>query len=171
MAIEHHFAVRVDWTGNRGQGTSSARGYARDLIVAAEGPPPLPGSSARVFHGDPSRWNPEQLLIAALSQCHMLSYLHSATAHGIVVTAYTDSATGVLEQVGDGGRLTHVTLRPIVTISAGDPDHASALHGPAAANCFIAATVNCAISYEPTVVVASPHAAIPHPPPSLDAGG
>lgn len=153
MNIDHQFSVGVTWQGDLGSGTSSFRAYSREHSVTAEGCDPIAGSSARVFHGDAGRWNPEQLLIASLSQCHMLSYLHSAAAHGIVVTAYTDAATGTLRQVGDGGHLREVTLRPAVTISSGDPALASRLHDEAAENCFIAASVNFPVHREPTITL------------------
>ena len=103
MNVDHHYALTVEWTGNRGTGTSGYRDYGRDHIVRAEGNPPIEGSSDRVFFGDAERWNPEELLVAALAQCHMLSYLHVAQRNGIVVTAYTDEATGTMATTSDGG--------------------------------------------------------------------
>ena len=154
MNIDHQFAVGLEWQGDLGTGTSSFRAYSRHHSITADGLEPISGSSARVFHGDAARWNPEQLLIASLSQCHMLSYLHSAAAHGIIVTGYRDAATGILRQVGDGGHLSQVTLRPAVTISSGDPVLALRLHDEAAENCFIAASVNFPIHREPTIALA-----------------
>ena len=104
MFGEHHYAVEVEWQGDRGEGTSNYRAYGRQHVVRAEGKlHDLAGSSDRVFHGDRERWNPEELLIAALSQCHMLSYLHVATRHGVVVRGYTDAATGTMLEDGRGG--------------------------------------------------------------------
>ncbi len=151
MEIEHHYAVRTEWQGDLGSGTSGYRDYSRAHVVTAHGLEPIAGSSDKAFRGDPTRWNPEQLLVAALSQCHMLSYLHSAATHGVVVVAYTDDATGTLAQVGQGGHLTEVTLRPIVTISAGDPELARSLHAEASANCFIASSVNFPVHHEPSI--------------------
>jgi organic hydroperoxide reductase OsmC/OhrA len=123
--------------------------------VTAEGHAPLEGSSARVFHGAADRWNPEQLLIASLSQCHMLSYFYVATANGIVVTSYEDDAEGMLRQTPDGGgHFESVTLRPIVTISAGDPEVALALHREASEKCFIANSVNFPVRHEPIIALA-----------------
>ena len=79
----HRYDVTVTWTGNDGEGTKSYRSYRRDHDVDAPGRPTVPGSSDPAFRGDPSRWNPEQLLVAALSQCHMLSYLHQCAANGV----------------------------------------------------------------------------------------
>ena len=92
--------------------------------------------------------------MAALSQCHLLSYLHVATAHGIVVTEYTDDAIGTIAQTNDGGgHFTSVTLRPRVTISSGDPELALELHREASEKCFIASSVNFTIFHEPTISV------------------
>ena len=156
MEFDHHFEVTVQWTGNLGTGTSGYRTYSRDNLAAAPGKPAIDGSSARPFHGSPERWNPEELLVAALSECHMLSYLHVATNNGIVVTAYQDDATGTMRQTPDGGGyFTSVTLRPVVTISAGDPELARAIHAEASAKCFIASSVNFPVRHEPTIQVAA----------------
>ncbi|MCI4657043.1 OsmC family peroxiredoxin [Cryobacterium algoricola] len=155
MKIEHHFDVRVAWTGNRGTGTSDYRAYGRDHVVSAEGKHPVEGSSDRAFRGDADRWNPEELLIAALSQCHMLSYLHVAARNGVVVVGYTDDATGTMVQTNGGGHFTGVTLRPRVTVSdAGQVDLAQSLHAEAERECFIAASVNFPVGHEPETVAA-----------------
>jgi organic hydroperoxide reductase OsmC/OhrA len=154
MHQEHHFAVTTAWTGNRGTGTSGYRAYSRDTVMSAKGKPAIEGSSARVFHGDPERWNPEELLISALSQCHMLSFLHVATNHGVVVVGYEDSATGilVLEPAGSG-HFTSVTLRPLVTIAGGDAAAMAVIHREAREKCFIAASVNFPVFHEPTTLI------------------
>jgi organic hydroperoxide reductase OsmC/OhrA len=149
--LEHHYAVRVTWTGNTGSGTSTYRGYSRDNTIAAEGNPDILASSDRTFHGAAERWNPEELLVAALSECHMLSYLHSAVRHGIVVEDYVDEAVGEMRTAGEGGAFTSVTLRPRVRISAGDPDVALRIHAEASANCFIAASVAFPVHHEPVI--------------------
>ena len=155
MKLEHHYALEIEWTGNRGSGTGDYKAYGRDHVVRAEGKPSIDGSSDRSFRGDAERWNPEELLLAALSQCHMLSYLHEAATHGIVVEKYTDAATGTMEQTHDGGgHFTTATLRPRVTISAGDLALATELHHEASAKCFIAASVNFPVMHEPDVVFA-----------------
>lgn len=154
MYFDHEFAARVEWAGNLGTGTSGPRDYSRDLTVTSGENPPISASAAKQFRGDAQRWNPEQLLVAALSQCHMLSYLYSAARAGVVVTAYEDDAIGVVRQEGDGGRFQSVTLRPIVTIAAGDPEVAKSLHEEASRNCFIAASVDFPVLHEPTTVVA-----------------
>jgi organic hydroperoxide reductase OsmC/OhrA len=156
MEFEHRYAVRLDWQGNLGTGTSGYREYARDTLATAEGKPPIDGSSDRPFRGSPERWNPEDLLVMSLSQCHLLSYLHVAVNHRIVVEAYEDDAIGTMLQTADGGgHFTSVTLRPVVTISAGDPDLALAIHREASEKCFIASSVNFPVGHEPRIVVAA----------------
>jgi organic hydroperoxide reductase OsmC/OhrA len=152
---EHSFTVSVEWAGNRGSGTSGYRDYGREVVARSDGKATeLQSSAARVFHGDAERWNPEELLIASLSECHLLSYLYVAVREGIVVERYTDDASGVLELTGDGGgRFTQVTLRPVVSISAGDPALAARLHREASEKCFIAASVNFPVRHEPTILV------------------
>jgi organic hydroperoxide reductase OsmC/OhrA len=154
--LEHHYAVDIEWTGNRGTGTSDYRAYGRDHTLTAAGKPPIEGSADRVFHGDTDRWNPEELLISALSQCHLLSYLHVAASRGVVVTAYSDAAVGVMRQTdAGGGRFTSVTLRPVVTVAdAAMVDEALAAHGEASEKCFIAASVNFPVGHEPRILVA-----------------
>ncbi len=152
MQIQHSYEVAVEWQGNRGTGTSDYRSYGREHLITAAGKPDISGSADRAFRGDTERWNPEELLLAALSQCHLLSYLHVAASHGIVVTAYSDAASGVMEQTGGGGgHFVSATLRPVVTISAGDPELAQRLHQEANAQCFIAASVNFPVHHEPTL--------------------
>jgi organic hydroperoxide reductase OsmC/OhrA len=152
MERDHHYEVHTVWRGDLGNGTSGYRDYSRANEITATGKlHPIAGSSDRPFHGDPERWNPEELLLAALSQCHMLSYLHVATRHGIVVTGYTDDAVATMRQVGDGGAFTEAVLRPVVTISAGDAELARRIHDEAARLCFIASSVAFPVRHEPTI--------------------
>ncbi len=159
MEITHTYEVTVGWQGNRGTGTSDYRSYGRENRIAAVGKANIEGSADRAFHGNPERWNPEELLLAALSQCHLLSYLHVAASHGLIVTAYTDAATGTMEQTSNGGgHFVSATLRPVVTIEGGDNPNeqralAQSLHEEASAKCFIAASVNFPIKHEPVVHV------------------
>lgn len=152
MDADHRFVTSLAWTGNRGFGTSGYRAYGRDHVVRVEGKPDILGSAARVFHGDVDRWNPEEMLIAALAQCHLLSYLYVAVANGIVVESYDDTAEGVLVTTPDGaGRFREVVLRPVVTISVGDPDVAMRIHAEANRLCFIASSVNFPVRHEPSI--------------------
>ena len=147
----HHYSVAVEWTGNRGTGTSGYRDYARDHVLRSAGKPDIAGSSDPAFRGDTARWNPEELLVAALSACHKLTYLHLCAVNGITVTAYADRATGVMTEAAEGGAFESVTLRPQVTISAGDPEKARALHADAHRQCYIASSVNFPVGCEPEI--------------------
>jgi organic hydroperoxide reductase OsmC/OhrA len=149
----------VTWTGNRGTGTSGYRDYARDHEVAADGREPIAGSSDPAFRGDPSRWNPEQLLVASLSQCHMLWYLHFCADAGVVVTDYADRASGTMAEGGHGGQFTEVVLRPAVTVSSPNMvEAATRLHADAHRACFIANSVNFPVRHDPTIAAAAQHA-------------
>jgi len=150
---QHHYQVRMDWTGNQGEGTKSYRGYRRDHTFTAEGKPAIQGSSDPAFRGDPSRYSPEDLLVAALSSCHMLWYLHLCADRGVNVSAYSDSASGVMEEGVDGsGAFVRVLLKPKVTISAGsDAVLAKSLHEEAHRFCFIAKSVNFPVEIEPVI--------------------
>jgi organic hydroperoxide reductase OsmC/OhrA len=157
MDADHRFVASLTWTGNRGSGTAGYRAYGREHVVSVAGKPDILGSAARVFHGDVDRWNPEEMLVAALAQCHLLSYLYVAVANGVVVEAYDDEAEGVLVTTPDGGgRFREVVLRPVITISAGDPELATRIHADANRLCFIASSVNFPVRHEPTIVVAGP---------------
>lgn len=153
----HHYEVALQWTGNRGTGTSAYTAYGRDHVVFAAGKPDLPGSSDAAFRGDPARWNPEELLVAALSQCHLLAYLHECVKAGVTVTAYTDAASGTMETDAEGGgHFTEVTLLPVVTVAdQGMAERAQALHDEAHHHCFIACSVNFPVTHRPSVNVAS----------------
>lgn len=157
MHDQHRYAVGIEWTGDRGEGTATYRSYGRDHRIHAEGKRhEIAGSSDRVFRGDADRWNPEELVIAALAQCHMLSYLHVAAVNGIVVVGYVDEATGTLQQEGDGGRLIEATLRPVVTLAEhhdeADARRAETLHHRASELCFIANSVSFPVRHEPTTL-------------------
>jgi organic hydroperoxide reductase OsmC/OhrA len=146
--MTQQYEATVTWTGNQGTGTSDYRAYRRDHEVTAPGRPPIPASSDPAHRGDPNRWNPEQLLLAALAQCHMLWYLHLCADHGITVTHYTDTATAT----GTADRFTEATLHPRVTVT--DPAHTEAagrLHAQAHAACYIANSVAFPVHHRPTV--------------------
>lgn len=151
----HFFKVGVAWTGNTGEGTSAYTAYERAHAIKAEGKPVIPGSSDPVFRGDAARYNPEELLVAALSGCHLLWYLHLCADAGVVVTAYEDHAEGTMVTTEDGnGHFTEAVLKPAVTIRrGGDPGQAQALHARAHHLCFIANSVNFEVRVEPTVKV------------------
>lgn len=152
----HRYALAVQWTGNLGTGTSSYRGYSRDHDVLIPGLPVLRGSADPTFHGDRERYNPEQLLLAALAQCHLLSFLHVAVKHGVTVTDYRDDASGVLRLNRNGsGQFESVTLHPQVTVT--EEHHvalAGKLHREANQLCFIARSVNFPVEHAPVTLAA-----------------
>lgn len=161
MSKEHVYRTSLVWTGNLGGGTKTYTGYSRAHEISIEGKPTIVGSSDPHFRGDASRYNPEELLVAALSACHMLYYLHLCADAGIVVTDYKDAATGrMIETPDGGGHFTEVTLNPRVVIAKNsDVEKADALHHKAHELCFIANSVNFPVSAEATISIERPAAA------------
>jgi organic hydroperoxide reductase OsmC/OhrA len=151
---EHHYNVTIEWKGNLGPGTKSYIGYKRDHAINSGSKHEILGSSDPAFRGDASRWNPEDLLVAGLSACHKLWYLHVCVVAGITVHEYIDNATGTMvEDAASGGHFTRVLLRPKVTVSKDDDvDLARRLHHDAHAKCFLANSVNFPVDHEPTIV-------------------
>jgi organic hydroperoxide reductase OsmC/OhrA len=150
----HQYRTTLRWTGNLGKGTVDYRGYGRNYEIDGEGKmAPVSGSSDPHFRGDATRYNPEELLVASLSACHMLAYLHLCAVNQVVVTGYEDAASGTMEESPDGsGRLTGVVLRPVVTITPeSDAEKAQNLHGDAHRLCFIANSVNFPVTHEAVV--------------------
>ncbi|MBX6331892.1 MAG: OsmC family protein [Gemmatimonadaceae bacterium] len=155
MTAAHEYRTHLTWTGASHGPTTSYDAYSRDYVVAVTGKPLLSGSSDTRFRGDPTRHNPEDLLVAALSSCHLLSYLALAARKGLAVVAYEDDACGTMALRGGRGHFTEAVLRPRVTIApGGDAALAMALHEQAHRDCFIAASVNFPVRCEPTVLVA-----------------
>lgn len=149
----HSFSVNVTWTGAGPEGTTSYTSYSRDHEVVVEGKPPLLGSADAAFRGDASRYSPEDLFVASLSQCHMLWALHMAARAGVVVVGYSDRATGTMRVESAGaGQFVEVTLRPQLTV-VGDVDEAvvAKIHDDAHAHCFIARSVNFPVRHVPLV--------------------
>ena len=157
MAKTHTYAVTLTWTGNTGTGTSAYGAFERSSEVTAGSKATLLASADPAFRGAPERWNPEELLIASLSQCHMLWYLVLCAKEGIVVTAYVDHPSGTLAETPDGGgHFDEVTLHPEVTIATGDDvDRATQLHERAHDLCFVARSVNFDVHAEPTITAAA----------------
>ncbi|MEV0703786.1 OsmC family protein [Saccharopolyspora sp. NPDC050389] len=156
MPKNHSYRATVTWTGNTGDGTASYRGYSREHVVDVDGKPPLTASADPAFRGDPGLHNPEDLLVASLSECHMLWYLALCSTSGIVVTSYRDDASGaMLEDPDTGGHFTEVVLRPQVTITdAAMLPTAEKLHEQAHRKCFIANSVNLPVRHEPEIHIA-----------------
>lgn len=153
----HRYEIHLEWTGAGSTGTRNYGAYARNYTVRVEGKAELSGSADPVYRGDPSKVNPEELLVASLSACHMLWYLHLCADAGVVVTRYRDQASGLLElDRATGGRFSEVTLRPRVEVSSGDLALARALHEEARRKCFIANSVSFPVRHEPEVEPAAP---------------
>lgn len=150
---DHAYELAIRWTGNVGAGTSSYRSYERDYEVAAAGKPVLCASADPHFRGDGGRYNPEELLLAALSGCHLLSYLHLCADAGIVVHSYADRASGTMSATREGGgAFREVVLRPDVTVVGEQAvAEATSLHARAHERCFIANSVNFPVRHEPVV--------------------
>ncbi len=133
----------------------------RDHTIVVEGKPEIPASSDPAFRGDRTRYNPEELLVASLSSCHMLWYLHLCATNGIVVLDYCDRATGTMrEEPAGSGRFVGVVLHPEVVLAAdADTSRALALHEDAHRLCFIARSVNFPVEIAAVTPVLAPPAA------------
>lgn len=152
----HQYKAGLTWTGNSGAGTSDYRSYERaHELTGPDGKPTILGSSDRAFRGDKSRWNPEDLLVASLSACHMLAFLHRAALAGVNVVEYTDEASGTMKETSDGGgAFVEVVLHPVVTVQTADmADRCEQLHDEAHARCFIASSVAFPVRHEATARV------------------
>ena len=152
MRHPHEFTARLDWTGASDGPTTDYRSYSRDYEVYIPGCPVLAGTAATAFLGTDTRFNPEDMLIASLAACHMLSYLALCARKNIVVTGYFDNAYGKMDFVDGVMRFTEVLLKPVVIIREGsDLERATRLHHEAHQECFIANSVNFPVRNEPTV--------------------
>lgn len=151
----HNYRATVTWTGNTGLGTAAYSSYSRDHEVRAADRPPILGSADPTFRGDPARYSPEELLVSAISACHMLWYLHLCASSGLTVAAYTDEAIGEMSEHSDGGgEFRLVTLRPRVELAApGDLDLAQELQRRAHRLCFIARSLNFEVICQPEVTI------------------
>ena len=150
---EHHYRAVLQWDGNRGEGTATYAGYGRDYRVLVDGKPVIDGSADPAFRGDPAKLNPEDLFVAAIASCHMLSYLALCAREHLVIVAYEDAAEGLMKEDGKGGgRFEEVVLRPRVTIADRDRRaRALELHERAHELCFIASSCSIPIRHEATV--------------------
>ncbi|MFT3750107.1 MAG: OsmC family protein [Agriterribacter sp.] len=150
MEKSHHYSTKLTWTGNSGSGTEAYSSYSRNYIISISGKNDIAGSSDPAFRGDKSRYNPEELLVASLSSCHMLWFLHLCTEAGIVVVDYKDEAKGTMIETADGGGyFTEVILYPVVTIEGKtDKEKLDTLQHEANRKCFIAASCNFPVRHE-----------------------
>ena len=158
MTKQHTYNVTVDWTGNEGPGTAGYKAYSRNHLISANGKPSIDGSSDPSFRGDAARWNPEELLVASVSACHKLWYLHLCSDNDVVVLDYRDDAEGTMVETKDmSGRFVDVCLRPRVVISSDSPpDKTRNLHAAAHKLCFIANSVNFLVRHEAEITIAAP---------------
>ena len=147
---EHVYKLTTKWTGNKGSGTSNYRSYERDHLISAENKPDIFCSADTAFRGDKTKYNPEELLVAALSSCHMLWFLHLCADSGIIVTEYIDNPTGVMTETENGsGQFKEITLKPAVTITDKKMlDKLDGLHEKAHEFCFISNSVNFPVRLE-----------------------
>lgn len=155
MSKEHHYKTTIQWTGNKGTGTSGYRSYERSHTISIENKAIIEGSSDPAFRGDKTKYNPEELLLASLSACHMLWYLHFCSEEGVIVTEYTDNAIGVMmEKTNGSGHFKEVTLHPVVIVAEKSMvEKANELHHKAHEFCFIANSVNFPVYQIPTASI------------------
>ncbi len=149
----HNYYTQIAWTGAGEDGTKTYKSYERLYDLNIEGKPSVVGSADPAFRGDAGCHNPEDMLVASVSSCHMLWYLHICSVSKVIVTSYIDNAEGIMEESADGsGRFTKITLRPRIKISSGsDLVKAEEAHAKANKMCFIANTLNCPIEHQPTI--------------------
>ena len=153
-ARPHHYEARITWSGAADGATTDYATYSREWLAEVPARPPLKGSADRTFRGDMTLHNPEDLLVVALSTCHMLSYLALCARRGIPVVGYRDDAHGTMKLQEDGKiRFSEVLLQPQVTIASGDAQRALDLHEDAHRECFIASSVNFPVRHDATVEV------------------
>ena len=152
MSKQHDYTTRIIWTGNRGEGTKTYRGYDRSWDIATPGKPIIHCSNDPLLGGDAALPNPEDLLLSSLSACHMLWYLHLASVAGITILSYQDDPVAVGESSLNGaGRFLQATLRPHILVRAGDDlADADAIHHRIHEFCFIARSVNFPVHYRAT---------------------
>lgn len=148
---QHHYKVKIEWTGNNGLGTENYEVYSRSHTVSVNGKPQLECSSDTPFRGDAGKYNPEDFFVSAIASCHMLWYLHLCADNGIVVHAYDDDVQGLLIASSDKpGHFDSVTLSPRVAVAEQwMEEKALALHEEAHAKCFIANSCNFPVNVKP----------------------
>ena len=155
MNGQHHYKASIQWTGNQGTGTDNYRNYERSHVIKIDNKTEILASSDPAFRGDKTKHNPEDLLVASLSSCHMLWYLHLCSEAGVIVIDYLDNSTGIMVETSNGGgQFSEVTLNPIVTVSEQNMiEKANSLHKKANELCFIANSVNFPVYHNSTVLV------------------
>lgn len=157
MNKEHNYKLTIKWTGNKGEGTNNYKTYSRSHSILIDNKKEILASSDPAFRGDDSKHNPEELLVAAISSCHMLWYLHFCAVNGVIVVDYVDNAEGILTETRNGsGSFSEVILNPVVTVTEESMiEKANSLHKKANEYCFIAKSVNFPVKHIPLVKVLS----------------
>jgi organic hydroperoxide reductase OsmC/OhrA len=147
----HHYKLTATWKGNKGSGTSGVKAYDRSHTISIPNKPNLDLTTDNPFVGDKTKLNPEDLLVSAVSSCHMLSYLYICAMEGVVVTDYFDNATGVMVEYEEGGgQFKEITLNPVVTVAEQSMIEKSIkLHHKAHDICYIANSVNFEVRNNP----------------------
>jgi organic hydroperoxide reductase OsmC/OhrA len=155
MKKQHNYKLDIKWTGNQGTGTTNYKDFERSYTIQIENKTPILGSSDPEFRGDRTKHNPEELLLAAVSSCHMLWYLHLCSESKIVVTNYLDHATAILQETENGnGKFTSITLYPMVTVTEKSMiEKATELHTKANEFCFVANSLNFKVEHVPIINV------------------
>ena len=151
--MDHHYHTAIEWTGNKGAGTTGYTDYERSHVVRVENKVPLDASSDPHFRGDATKHNPEDLFLASIASCHMLWYLHLCADQGIIVTAYIDKAYGLMQTAANGsGQFRKIVMHPEVTVAEEQmKDQAHRLHHQAHEMCFLSNSVNFEIVIEPQI--------------------
>jgi organic hydroperoxide reductase OsmC/OhrA len=152
---EHFYKLATVWLGNKGEGTKNIKAYDRSHTVSIAGKPDLHLTTDNPAAGDKTKLNPEDLLVAAISSCHMLSYLYVCAMEGIIINAYTDNATGIMiENESGGGSFKVVTLNPVCEVADDNMvDIAVELHHRAHEICYIANSLNFEVRCYPVCKV------------------
>lgn len=150
MNREHHYQLNIKWTGNKGKGTSDYKSYERSHIISAKNKPEISGSADPAFLGNSSKYNPEELLLASISSCHMLWFLHLCSNKGVSVKDYEDHPVGIMTETTEGGgKFTEIILKPIVVVEKEEHlNILNELHKQANKLCFIANSVNFPVRHE-----------------------
>lgn len=149
----HHFKSKIIWTGNTGESTKNYRSYERTYIISVDGKADINGSSDPAFLGNPLLHNPEDLLLAPVSSCHLLWYLHLCSVSKIQVLEYVDFAEGtMIENENGSGKFTGIVLKPKIIVAEKEMiKKATELHQKANEYCFIANSLNFEVKHQPEI--------------------
>ncbi|WP_238428624.1 OsmC family protein [Frankia nepalensis] len=154
----HTYTVTCSWSGSTGVGYER---YSRSHVGQA----PPTGAALRMsadpaFRGDPALLNPEQLLVLSAASCQLLSFLAVAARARLDVRDYQDTGDAVMTENGrGGGRISEITLRPRITVvTDATEERLRRLVRLAHEQCYIAGSLNCPITVEPTFEILAPYA-------------